>query len=71
MPDAVFDTLAYTRRLKEAGIAGPHAEAHADALRLASDEGVATRADLARLEARLMIFIVGAAGLIAAAVALP
>ena len=67
----MFDTLAYTRRLKEAGVAGPHAEAHADALRLAFNEGVATRADLARLEARLMIFIAGAAGLIAAAVALP
>ncbi len=31
-----------------------------DALRLAFDEGVATRADLARLEARLAIFIAGA-----------
>ena len=70
MPEAAFDTLAYTRRLKEAGVAGSHAEAHADALRAAFNAGVATRADLARLEARLMIFIVGVAGLIVAAVKL-
>ena len=36
----------------------------------ACGEGAATRADLARLEARLMIFIVGVAGLIIAAVKL-
>ena len=66
MPGAVFDTLACMRRLEEAGIADPHA----DALRLAVDEGAATGAGLARLEARSMIFIVGVAGLIAAAVEL-
>ena len=70
MPAAAFDALAYTRRLEEAGVSGPHAEAHADALRLAFNEGVATRAGLARLEARLMIFIVGVAGLVVAAVKL-
>ena len=41
-----------------------------DALCLAFDEGVATGADLARLEARLTIFIAGVAGLIVAAVKL-
>ena len=36
----------------------------------ACGEGAATGADLARLEARLMIFIVGVAGLVVAAVKL-
>lgn len=47
--ETVFDTLTYTRRLKDAGIA----EAHAEALRAAFNEGVATRADIARLETGL------------------
>ena len=41
-----FDTLAYARRLKEAGVAEDQAEAHAEAVRAAITEGVATRADL-------------------------
>lgn len=51
--ETVFDTLAYTRRLKDAGIAEGYAEAHAEALRAAFNEGVATKADIARLETRL------------------
>ena len=41
-----FDTLAYARRLKEAGVDEAQAEAHAEAVRDAVTEGVATRADL-------------------------
>ena len=63
MAEAAFGTLAYTRRLKEAGVTDTLAEAHADALRAAFNEGVATRADLSRLEARLIARIHG--GLIA------
>ena len=51
--ETAFDTLAYTRRLKDAGVAGTHAEAHADTLRAAFHDGVATKADLAHLETRI------------------
>ncbi len=51
--EAVFDTLAYTRRLKAAGFSEEQAEAQAEALRAAFHEGVATKADLAKVEARI------------------
>ena len=51
--ETVFDTLAYTRRLTQAGVEAKHAEAMTDALRAAFSEGVATRADIARLETRM------------------
>ena len=51
--ETVFDTLAYTRRLTQAGVEDKHAEALTDALRAAFNEGVATKADIARLEARM------------------
>ena len=49
-----FDTLAYTRRLKAAGVDEGQAEAHAEAVRDAITEGVATKADLANLETRII-----------------
>ena len=63
MAEAAFDTLAYARRLKTAGVTDTLAEAHADALRAAFDEGAATKADLARLEERLFARLRG--GLVA------
>ena len=45
-----FDTLAYARRLKEAGVATAQAEAPAEAVRDAVTEGVATKADIAGVE---------------------
>ena len=48
-----FDTLAYARRLKEAGVDEAQAEAHAEAVRDAITEGVATKADLVALRADL------------------
>ncbi len=58
--ETVFDTLAYTRRLTQAGVEHEQAEALTDALRVAFNEGVATKADIhgvksdiARLEGRL------------------
>ena len=53
--ETVFDALAYTRRLTQAGVKAKHAEAEAltDALRAAFSEGVAAKADIARLEARM------------------
>ena len=49
--EAAFDTLAYAERLKAAGIEPSQANAHADALRIAFSEGVATRADIRELKA--------------------
>ena len=51
--ETVFDMLAYTRRLTQAGVEHEQAEAFTDALRAAFSEGVATRADIARLESRM------------------
>ena len=59
-PETDFDTLAYARKLKEAGVEAKQAEAHADAAR-AIRAGLATKADLdagldsleTRLDARL------------------
>ena len=58
--ETACDTLAYTRRLTQAGVKDKHAEALTDALRVAFNEGVATKADIhgvksdiARLEARM------------------
>ena len=48
-----FDTLAYARRLKEAGVAEAQAEAHAEAVRDAITEGVSTKADIARIEDKM------------------
>ena len=46
-----FDTLSYARRLKAAGVDETQAEAHAEAVRDAITQGVATKADTARIEA--------------------
>ena len=43
--DADFDTLAYARRLREAGVEAKQAEAHAEAARTVR-AGLATKADL-------------------------
>ena len=48
-PAPGFDTLFHARRLKAAGVD----EAHAEAVRDAVTEGVATKADLDNLETRL------------------
>ena len=50
--DPAFDTLAYAQRLKAAGVEDKQAEAHAAAAR-DSQAGLATKADLDNLEARL------------------
>ncbi len=58
-----FDTLAYARRLKEAGVTEAQAEAHAEAVRAAITEGVATKADLVALRADFYraLLVLGAA----------
>ncbi len=48
---SLFDTLAYTRRLKTAGVDGAQAEAFADALQVAFHECVATKSDIGGVRA--------------------
>ena len=50
--DPGFDTLAYVRTLKAAGVEGKQAEAHAEAARIAR-AGLATKADLRGLGAEI------------------
>ena len=58
MTTTTFDTLVYAKRLREAGVPEPQAEAQAaalaDALRQSAGE-LATKADLRELELRLTI----------------
>ena len=73
-----FDTLTYARRLKAADVDEAQAEAHAEAVRDAITEGVASKADvadlkteIANLETRLTRFVLAvAAGQAALIVAL-
>ncbi len=53
MSDPHFDTLRTTRNLEAAGIEPAHAEAITVALRDAVTGGVATKADIARLEDKM------------------
>jgi hypothetical protein len=58
MTTTTFDTLAYVKRLREAGFTEPQAEAQAGALAEALRQGageLAIKADLRELELRLTI----------------
>jgi hypothetical protein len=48
-----FDTLAYARRLREAGFSEQQAEGQAQALAAAMTDTLATKQDLRELEARI------------------
>ena len=56
MTDTVvaFDTLAYARKLKAAGVDGAQAEAHAEAIRDSLMQGLATKADIRELRADIV-----------------
>ena len=56
-----FDTLAYARKLKAAGVAVAQAEAHAEAVRDAVVQGFASKADIQRLEAAIAALAEGKA----------
>ena len=58
MTATAFDTLSYARRLKEAGVDEAQAEVHAEAVRDAVTEGVATKVDLKSAVADLKAEIV-------------
>lgn len=49
-----FDTLSYARRLKQAGVPEPQAEAMADATRELVIQDFATKSDIAALRAELL-----------------
>ena len=50
-----FDTLAYARRLRQAGVSEQQAEVHAEALAAVVDETLATKQDLREFEYRLTL----------------
>jgi hypothetical protein len=54
MPSTLtFDTLAYVKRLRSAGVAEEQAEIHAEALAEILEERIATKQDLKELELAL------------------
>ena len=53
MTAAAFDTLKTAEELADAGLPEAHAKAIAGAMRNAVSEGVATKADIARLETQI------------------
>ncbi|MBF0136814.1 MAG: hypothetical protein HQL65_11285 [Magnetococcales bacterium] len=53
MTGLAFDTLKYTKRLKDAGVAAPQAETQAEFLAEVMTENLASKEDLARLETRI------------------
>lgn len=57
MTAVLFDKLAFTDRLKRAGISDEHARAHGEAMDEALRESVATKLDVARLEHKLEIVV--------------
>ena len=63
-----IDTLDYVKKLEAAGIDRRQAEAHAEALRDAATDQLATKADLTELEMRLIKYMVGQTLAIAAIV---
>ncbi len=54
MPSTLtFDTLAYVKKLRSAGVAEEQAEIHAEALAEILEERIATKQDLKELELRM------------------
>ena len=58
MATAIFDTLAYAKKLKSAGVPENQAEIHAEAIAGLIDEQLATKKDLQILEANVTARIV-------------
>ncbi|MEO5371336.1 MAG: CCDC90 family protein [Magnetococcus sp. DMHC-1] len=55
MTGLAFDTLKYTKRLKDAGVAAPQAEIQSEFLAEVLTENLASKEDLAKLDARMDI----------------
>lgn len=58
MATAIFDTLAYAKKLKSAGVPENQAEIHAEAIAGLIDEQLATKKDLQILEANVTARII-------------
>jgi hypothetical protein len=58
MATAIFDTLAYAKKLKNAGVPENQAEIHADAIAELIDEQLATKKDLQILESNVTARII-------------
>ena len=59
MAATTFDTHAAVKALMHAGLAPAHAEAITDTVRAAIAEGVATKADIAALDNRMLKAAIG------------
>ncbi len=59
MSTIAFDTLAYAKKLKEAGFTDQQAEIQAEAMAELVNEQLATKRDLRELEMRLVIRLGG------------
>ena len=59
MTATTFDDRAAVKALMHAGLAPAHAEAITDTVRAAMAEGVATKADIAALENRMLKVAIG------------
>ena len=65
-----FDTLGYAKRLREAGVANDHAEAHAEAAREFVMAELVTKTDLqAAIDTQTLRLTVRLGGLMAAGIA--
>ena len=53
MSEVAFDTLAYAKKLKQAGVPEAQAEVHAEAMVQLVEERLATKRDLKDMEERL------------------
>ena len=58
MTTAIFDALAYAKKLKKAGVPENQAEIHAEAIAVLIDEQLATKKDLQILEANVTARII-------------
>ena len=59
MGTAVFDTLAYAKKLREAGVPEKQAEVQAEALAEIADEKLATKDDIEKLKKDILLALAG------------
>jgi len=57
MSETTFDTLMYSKKLREAGFTEQQAEIQAEAIKELIDNNLATKSDLKKLEERLTVCI--------------
>ncbi len=67
MSSAFYDTHEAVKRFKAAGFTDEQAEALTDNMRAAITKDLATKADLANLERRMMMALIAVGGLVIAA----